>query len=87
MLKDILILVAHWYHVAGFLIGGALIFRSGWNQLAATEQLVRQAALLSLDNPKRADAVNAIKKAQKKAIFKMRLCLVCAVGLIWIVTR
>lgn len=84
MLKDIIIFAVHWYHAAGFLLVLGYMFRSGWNSLGATEQLARDAMRLSLDNPLRDEAIRAIDKAQRSAIFQMRMCLFFAIGILWI---
>jgi len=87
VLKDIVLFVIKWYHVAGLLGMAGYGFRLGWQQLGATEQLAREALKLSPDNPKRAEAASAIEKVQRQAIWQMRGCLLFAAGMIWLMAR
>ena len=84
MLNDIITFLAHWGHIIVFFVILAQNFRSGWNKLGGTEQLARDAMQLSVDNPMRAEAIRAIDKAQRSAIFQMRMCLFFAIGILWI---
>lgn len=83
MLNDIITFLAHWGHIIAFFVILAQSFRSGWNKLGATEKLARDAMRLSLTNPKRDETIRAIDKAQRAAIFQMRISLFFGIGILW----
>ncbi len=87
MLDTIFELLAHWSHGLAFVAAIWYGARPHWRKLGATEKRVLEAMKLPQGDLKRDQEAFAIDKEQRKAIFALRICLLFAVGILWLLAK